>query len=108
MQPALLQVYGKDRAHHDSHASGSYWPAAPAKRRAAARRLMAAAGCLVDAQRRRCFTACRPRAVKRNSAAAMEAEFDDLFILVLIGDSGAGKSALLNRYAGGTFEDRYI
>ena len=35
-------------------------------------------------------------------------EFDDLFILVLIGDSGAGKSCLLNRYAGGAFEDRYI
>ena len=42
VQPALLHVYGKDRAHHDSHASGSYWPAAPARRRAAARqRLMA-------------------------------------------------------------------
>ena len=35
-------------------------------------------------------------------------EFDDLFILVLIGDSGAGKSALLNRYAASAFEDRYI
>ena len=35
-------------------------------------------------------------------------DFDDLFILVLIGDSGAGKSCLLNRYAGGEFTDHYI
>ena len=35
-------------------------------------------------------------------------DFDDLFILVLIGDSGAGKSCLLNRYAGGDFTDHYI
>ena len=35
-------------------------------------------------------------------------EFDDLFILVLIGDSGAGKSCLLNRYAGGAFEEVHL
>ena len=42
-----------------------------------------------------------------HAASSMD-EFDDLFILVLIGDSGAGKSALLNRYAGGAYDERYI
>lgn len=38
----------------------------------------------------------------------MKADYDYLFILVLIGDSGVGKSCLLLRFADDKFSDQYI
>ena len=37
-----------------------------------------------------------------------EKDHDYLFKLLIIGNSAVGKSALLMRYAGGTYEDNYI
>jgi len=36
------------------------------------------------------------------------AEYDYLFKLLLIGDSGVGKSCLLTRFADGTFQESYV
>ena len=38
----------------------------------------------------------------------MNAEYDYLFKLLIIGDSGVGKSCLLLRFADGTYTDSYI
>lgn len=40
--------------------------------------------------------------------AAIKRDYDHLFKLVLIGDSGVGKSCLLLRFADDSFTDSYI
>merc|ERR1712039_450327 len=44
----------------------------------------------------------------RRRTTAMKRDYDHLFKLVLIGDSGAGKSCLLLRFADDSFTDSYI
>merc|ERR1712023_164091 len=49
-----------------------------------------------------------PRRLCPRSWRRMAQEYDYLFILVLIGDSGVGKSCLLLRFADDTYTDSYI
>merc|ERR1712072_1444975 len=48
------------------------------------------------------------QAVARSSGVAMKPDYDYLFILVLIGDSGVGKSCLLLRFSEEVFTESYI